>query len=54
MENFKNIVSTMFMMLGFTMSTLDALEQWSRIAAALITVIVGLITIIRNIKGNGK
>jgi putative Mn2+ efflux pump MntP len=50
MENFKNIATTILMTVGTTMSFLDAFEQWARIIAACVTTIVGLITIIRNIK----
>ena len=37
-------------MIGTTMSFLDQIEQWSRIIAAIITIIVGLVTLYRFLK----
>lgn len=50
MDNIRNIFSTILMMIGTTMSFLDQIEQWSRIIAAMITIIVGLVTLYRFLK----
>jgi putative Mn2+ efflux pump MntP len=50
MENFKNLASTILMTFGSALTFVNQLEQWSRIVAALITIIIGIITLYRNFK----
>lgn len=45
MENFKNIATTIIMTAGSAMTFVTHLEQWARITAAFITIIIGIITI---------
>lgn len=52
MENFKNIATTIIMTAGSAMTFVTHLEQWARITAAFITIIIGIITIYKFFKKN--
>lgn len=53
MENFKNIASSILIVLGSTVSFLEAYTIYARAIAATLAVIVSLITIYRWLS-NGK
>ena len=47
MEDFKNIVSFVWVAFTASITWVDHLEQWTRIAAGLISIVVGVVTLHR-------